>query len=67
MANEYLPLVLEDLGLARGGRGDEVLVENFEDVLADLGDLGLNILSVTLDHEDLGLVDLGTPSTYTVT
>jgi hypothetical protein len=44
-----------------------VLVENFEDVLADLGDLGLNLLSVALDHEDLGLVDLGTPSTYTVT
>jgi hypothetical protein len=38
--------VVEGLGLARGSRGDEMLIENFEDVLADLGDLGLDFLSV---------------------
>jgi hypothetical protein len=35
-----------------------VLVEDLEDVLADLGELGLDLLPVGLDHGDLGLVAL---------
>jgi hypothetical protein len=49
-------LVVEDLGLAGSGRGDEVLVEDLEDILADLGELGLDLLPVRLDHGDLSLV-----------
>ena len=51
--------MVEDLALASGGRGDEVLVQDVEDVLADLGELGLDLLAVGLDHRDLGLVALG--------
>jgi hypothetical protein len=49
-------LVVEDLGLASSGRGDEVLVEDLEDVLTDLGELGLDLFPVRLDHGDLSLV-----------
>ncbi|KAI6772534.1 hypothetical protein HG530_003492 [Fusarium avenaceum] len=48
----------EDLGLARFGRGDKVLVKDLEDVIADLGELGLNLLSVLLNEGDLGRVAL---------
>lgn len=51
--------MIEDLGLARLGRGDKVLVEDLEDVVADLGKLGLDLLSVLLDQGDLGRVALG--------
>jgi hypothetical protein len=51
--------VVEDLGLARLGRGDEVRVQNAEDVLADLGELALNLLAVLLDEANLGGVALG--------
>lgn len=51
-------LVVEDLGLARLGRGDQVLVKNVEDVVADLGKLVLNLLAVLLDKGDLGRVAL---------
>lgn len=50
--------VIEDLGLARGSRGDEVLFKNVEDVLADLGELGLNFFPVCFDHGDLGFIAL---------
>lgn len=50
--------VVEDLGLARLGRRNKVLVEDFENILADLGELGLNLLSVFLDESDLGRVAL---------
>lgn len=53
-----LHLVVENLGLARLGRGDKVLVKDLEDVIADLGELGLNLLSVLLDEGDLGRVAL---------
>lgn len=33
-----------------------MLVEDIEDILADLGELALNLLSVALDHLNLGLV-----------
>lgn len=36
-----------------------MLVENVEDVLADLGKLTLDLFSVALDHGDLGLIALG--------
>lgn len=49
-------LVVEDLRLARGSRGNEVLLEDIEDVFANLSELALNFLSVALDHSDLGLV-----------
>ena len=52
-------LMVEDLGLARGGRGNEVLLENVEDVLADLCELSLDLLPVCLDHDNLGLIALG--------
>jgi hypothetical protein len=51
--------VVEDLGLAALSRGDQVLVENGKNVLADLGKLGLNLLAVLLDEGDLLLVALG--------
>lgn len=51
-------LVVEHLGFTRSSAGDEVLVKDLEDVLADLGKLGLDLLSVSLDHGDLSLVSL---------
>jgi hypothetical protein len=51
-------LVVEDLGFAALGRGDEVLLEDLKDVLADLAELGLDLLTVLLDQADLGLVAL---------
>ena len=54
----YVHLVVEYLRLASCGRGDEVLVENVEDILADLGKLTLDLLPVALDHLDLDLVAL---------
>lgn len=56
--NDYSHLVVEDSALSRGGRWDEVLVQYFENVLTDLGELGFNLLSVLLDHGDLALVSL---------
>ena len=54
-----LHLVVEDLRLAALGGLDEVLIENLEDVIADLGKLGLDLLAVLLNQSDLGLVALG--------
>lgn len=54
-----LHLVVEDLGLAALGGLDEVLVQNLEDVVTDLGQLGLNLLAVLLDQSDLRLVAFG--------
>lgn len=53
-----LHLVVENLGLARFGRGNKVLVENLENVVADFGKLGLNLLSVLLDKGNLRRVAL---------
>lgn len=41
--------MVEDLGLARLGLGDERLIEDVEDILADLLELGLDLLSVLAD------------------
>ncbi|KAI6754239.1 hypothetical protein HG530_012753 [Fusarium avenaceum] len=46
-------LVVEDLGLASGGVGDEEVVQNIEDILADLLELGLNLVAVVLDGRDM--------------
>jgi hypothetical protein len=51
--------VVEDLRLAGLSRRDQVLVENAEDVLADLGELCLDLLAVLLDQSDLSRVALG--------
>ena len=59
MQFSYSHFVVEYLRLARSSRRDEVLVENIEDILADLGELALNLLSVALDHGNLSLVTLG--------
>ena len=51
--------MVEDLGLAALSRRDEVAVKALENVLADLGKLGFDLLAVLLDEGDLGLVALG--------
>ena len=57
-ASRYAHLVVEDLGLAGLGRGNQVRVEDVEDVVADLGELGLDLLAVLLDESDLRRVAL---------
>lgn len=52
-------LVVKDLGLARFGLGDERLVEDVEHILADLLQLGLNLLAVVADDGDVLLGALG--------
>jgi len=41
--------VVEDLALARLGLGDQGVVEDVEDILADLLELGLDLLAVVAD------------------
>ncbi|KAI6766427.1 hypothetical protein HG531_011649 [Fusarium graminearum] len=57
-----LPAELVNNGLrmdtSRLGRGDQVLVKDLEDIFADLGKLGLNLLSVLLDEGNLARVAL---------
>jgi len=52
-------LVVEDLGLARLGLGDERVIEHVEHVLADLLELRLDLLSVVADGADVLLGALG--------
>ena len=54
-----LHLVVEDLGLARLGLGDQGVVEHVEDILADLLELLLNLLSVLADGGDVLVRALG--------
>merc|ERR1712000_280966 len=54
-----LHLVIEDLGLASLSRGDQVLVENVEDIFADLAELLLDCLTVFFDELDLRLIAFG--------
>ena len=51
--------MVEDLRLTALGGRNQVAVEALQDVLADLGELGLELLAVLLDEGDLGLVALG--------
>jgi hypothetical protein len=55
-SNEYfasIHLVVEDLGLAGLGLGDEGLVENIEDILADFLEFRLDLLAVIADGSDV--------------
>ncbi len=52
-------LVVEDLGLAGGGVGDQGLVEDVEDILADLLQLALNLVAVLADGADVLVGALG--------
>lgn len=54
-----LHLVVEDLGLAGLSGLDEVVVQDLQDVVADLGQLSLDLLAVLLDQGNLALVALG--------
>jgi hypothetical protein len=53
VARDDAHLVVEDLGLARLGFGDEGLVEDIEDILADFLELGLDLLAVFADGADV--------------
>jgi hypothetical protein len=55
----YAHLVVEDLGLARLGLGDERVVEDVEDILADLLELRLDLLAVVADGAEVLLRALG--------
>ena len=55
----YVHLVVEDLGLARGSVGDKSLVEDIEDILADLLELKLNLGAVLLDGGNVLVGALG--------
>ena len=52
-------LVVEDLALASLGLGNEALVENVEDILADLLKLKLDLLTVLADDANVLLGALG--------
>jgi hypothetical protein len=52
-------LVIKDLGLARLGLWDQGLIENVEDILADLLELGLDLLTIIADGRDVLLGALG--------
>lgn len=54
-----LHLVVEDLGLARLGLGDQGVVEHVEDILADLLEFLLNLLSVLANGGDVLVRALG--------
>ena len=49
-------LVIEDLRFAALGGFDQMLIKDLQDIFADLGKLGLNLLTVFLDQSDLGFV-----------
>lgn len=49
-------LVVKNLGFAALSRGDQMLVEHLQDVLTDLGELILDLLTVLLDQSHLRLV-----------
>lgn len=51
--------MVEDLGLARGSVGDEGLVEDLKDVLADLLELALDLVAVVADGGDVLVGALG--------
>ena len=59
MCARILHLVVEDLGLARLGLGDESLVKDIEDILADLLEFGLNLLTIIADGADVFVRALG--------
>lgn len=52
-------LVVEDLGLSSLGLGDESVVEDVEDILADLLQFGLDLLAVIADNTNVLIGTLG--------
>jgi hypothetical protein len=52
-------LVVEDLGLASLGLGDESLIKDVKDILANLLQLGLDLLAVVTDDADVLIGALG--------
>lgn len=50
--------VVENSGLSRGRRGDQVLVYDRQNVIANLGEFLLHLLAVTLDQFDIVLIPL---------
>lgn len=50
--------MVEHLRLATLCGWDEVGVEDFQDVFADLGEFGFDLLAVFLDEADLGIIAL---------
>jgi hypothetical protein len=55
----HIHLVVEDLALASLGLGDEALIEDTKDILADLLELELNLLAVLADDADVLVGTLG--------
>jgi hypothetical protein len=55
----YVHLVVEDLALAGLSLGNKALVEDAEDILADLLELELNLLAVLADDTDVLVGALG--------
>lgn len=51
--------MVEDLALASLGLGDEAVVENVKDILANLLKLGLDLLAVVADDADVLVRSLG--------
>lgn len=51
--------MVEDLALARLGLGDEAVVEDVENILADALKLALNLLTVVADGGDVLVGSLG--------
>lgn len=58
-ASASLHFVVENLGLSRLGLWNQGLVEDIKNVLADLLELGLNLLAVIADGRDVLLSSLG--------
>lgn len=54
-----LHLVIEHLGLARLGLGDQSLVEDIENILADLLELAFDLLTIVTDGTDMLVGALG--------
>lgn len=52
-------LVVEDLALTSLSRGNEVLIENSEDIIADIGKFSFDLVSVRLDLFNLSSVAFG--------
>ena len=55
----YGHLVVEDLRLSALSRRNQVLVENLKDIFANLGEFGLDLLTVLLNQGNLNRVSLG--------
>ena len=52
-------LVVEDLGLAGFGLGDQRVIEDVENILADILELGLDLLTIIADGLDVLVGALG--------